>query len=161
MVLGAHGIHIHIDVSMHTTYDVSKLNSTKNQEKQLALLNSQYHCYCSSLVFSMSLLFSIALLLSISLDYDIAVKKKHDPPRVGWFSWAFLQADAVSTFSGSDGLREICDLTGAGGEIVGCRGCVGRCGGYHSCPKNPGLRYREDGIFHPLIIPKLIYQSRE
>ena len=31
----------------------------------------------------------------------------------------FLQADAVSTFSGSDGLREICDLTGAGGEIVG------------------------------------------
>ena len=28
---------------------------------------------------------------------------------------AFLQADAVSTFSGSDGLREICDLTGAGG----------------------------------------------
>ena len=58
---------------------------------------------------------------------------------------AFLQADAVSTFSGSDGLREICDLTGAGGEIVGCRGCVGRCGGYHPCPKNPGLRYREDG----------------
>ena len=35
-----------------------------------------------------------------------------------------LQADAVSTFSGSDGLREICDLTGAGGwerrDAVAC-----------------------------------------
>lgn len=32
---------------------------------------------------------------------------------------ALLPADAVSTFSGSDGLREICDLTGAGCELSG------------------------------------------
>jgi len=32
---------------------------------------------------------------------------------------ALLPSDAVSTFSGSDGLREICDLTGAGCELSG------------------------------------------
>eukprot|EP00913_Durusdinium_trenchii_P009160 g8609.t1 len=32
---------------------------------------------------------------------------------------ALLPVDAVSTFSGADGLREICDLTGAGCELSG------------------------------------------
>ena len=46
-------------------------------------------------------------------SYGYGSEKNHHP-RVGWLV-GFLQADAVSTFSGSDGLREICDLTGAGG----------------------------------------------